>query len=135
MRELRLSGRGPLYAPSPRSDLGEQMVGLALLAWFEDAGAPPNLFSSMMPLLLMIPVFYFLMVAPERKRSREHKAMIDAIKKNDRVVTMSGIYGVVTNPKPGEDTVQLRIDDEREVKITVARSSIARVLGGEKAAN
>jgi preprotein translocase subunit YajC len=111
------------------------MVGFALLAWFEDPAAAPagNMLSMLLPFALMMAAMYFLMIAPERKRSREQKAMLDALKKNDRVVTMSGIHGVVTNPKPGEDTVHLRIDDEHDVKIVVARSSIARVLNGPKA--
>jgi preprotein translocase subunit YajC len=65
---------------------------------------------------------------PQRQQEQKRKAMIDAVKKNDKVITSGGIYGTVTSVDAGSDRVVLRIDDEKGVKVTLARSSVARVL-------
>ena len=57
--------------------------------------------------------------------------MLEAIKKNDRVVTIGGIYGVVTNVLREEDRVTLRIDEANNTKIDVTFNAIGRVLGEE----
>jgi preprotein translocase subunit YajC len=57
--------------------------------------------------------------------------MISALKKNDRVVTAGGMYGVVTNLQRESDEVTLRVDETTNTKIRVTLSSIARVLGDE----
>ncbi len=76
-------------------------------------------------------LFYFLILRPEKRKQAEHKSLLEAIKKNDRVVTIGGIYGVVTNVLRDEDRVTLRIDEANNTKIDVTFSAIARVLGEE----
>lgn len=73
-------------------------------------------------------IFYLLLLRPQRQQEQRRKAMIEAVKKNDKVVTAGGIYGTVTSVDAGSDRVVVRIDDEKGVKVTLARSSIARVI-------
>lgn len=66
-------------------------------------------------------IFYFLLIAPERKRRKQHQAMLDSLKAGDKVVTGGGIYGTVVGVT--DEVVQLRIAPE--VKIEVAKQSVA----------
>ena len=93
-------------------------------AWAQ-AGAPPggDLWS-MLPIVLMFVVLYFIMIRPQMKRAKEHKAMIDALQKGDEVVAAGGIAGSVT--KVGDNYVSVRIADN--VEIRVQRPAIQVVL-------
>ena len=78
---------------------------------------------SLIPFLLIFIIFYFLLIRPQQKRQKEQKALLEALKKGDKVVTASGIWGTVTNL--GKDTVTLQIADTTKIKIQ--RESIARI--------
>lgn len=80
--------------------------------------------TSMLPLVLMFVVLYFVMIRPQMKRQKEHRAMIDALAKGDEVVTTGGLLGKVT--KMGESHVSLEIANNVEVQIQ--RSAVAQVL-------
>lgn len=80
------------------------------------------------PLIL---VFYFLLIRPERKERARRQNMLNAIKKNDRVLTIGGIYGVVTNVHREANEVTLRIDDATNTRIRCTLNAIAQVLGEE----
>jgi len=91
-------------------------------------------------LLILLPIpflFYFMIWLPQQKQEKKRRAMIDAIKKNDKIVTAGGIYGTVVSVDPASDKLVLRIDDDKGVKLTITRSSVMRVLDGtpEKAAD
>jgi preprotein translocase subunit YajC len=89
---------------------------------------------SMLPALMMIMVlFYFLMIRPERRKQASHKALLEGLKKNDRVVTVGGIYGVVMNVQRDADEVVLKIDETNNTKVKVTFGAIARVLSDEPA--
>jgi preprotein translocase subunit YajC len=93
----------------------------------QDAGNATNWTSFL--ILLPIPVlFYFMIFLPQQQQEKKRRAMIDALKKNDRVVTIAGIYGTVISVDPAQDKVVLRIDDDKGVKISMTRASVARVL-------
>jgi preprotein translocase subunit YajC len=81
-----------------------------------------------LPLLAIAAVAYMLLFRPERERMRKHQELLAALKKNDRVVTSSGIYGTVANVEREADRVTLKVDDASNAKITVTLSSIAKVL-------
>jgi len=81
-----------------------------------------------LPLILL---FYFLILRPERRKQADHKSLLAAIKKNDRVVTIGGMYGIVANVQPEADRVTLKIDEATNTKIDVTFSSIARVIAAE----
>lgn len=80
------------------------------------------------PLALIFLLFYFLIMRPERRKQADHKALLESLKKNDRVITIAGIYGVVANVLRDEDRVTLKVDEANNTKIDVTFSSIARVL-------
>ena len=77
-----------------------------------------------LPIILMFAVLYFLMVRPQMKKAKEHKAMIDALSKGDEVVTSGGIAGKIT--KVGDTYVGVEIADN--VEIQVQKPAVAMVL-------
>lgn len=87
---------------------------------------PPGLSSMLWPLVLMGLIFYFIMLRPQNAEKKRRAEMLNAVKKNDRVVTIGGIMGVVQNVK--DDEITLKVDESSNTKITFTRSSIARVV-------
>lgn len=79
---------------------------------------------SMLPLVLMFVVLYFVMIRPQMKKQKEHKAMIDALAKGDEVVTVGGVLGKVT--KLNESNVSLEVADG--VELQLQRSAVVQVL-------
>ncbi|HEY2761793.1 MAG TPA: preprotein translocase subunit YajC [Pirellulales bacterium] len=77
------------------------------------------------PLILL---FYFLILRPERRKQSDHKSLLSQLKKNDRVVTIGGIYGIVANVMPESDRVSLKIDEASNTKIDVTFNAIARII-------
>jgi preprotein translocase subunit YajC len=88
-----------------------------------------NIVQFLTPLLIIGVVFYLLLIRPEKKRAAEHQALLESLKKNDRVITNAGIYGVVANVQKDSDRVTLKVDETTNTKLRVTLSSIARVLG------
>lgn len=86
--------------------------------------SPQSLLGAFWPLLVMIPLFYFLLIRPQSKRNREHRDMLAKIAKGDEVVTSGGLAGKVANL--GENYLTLEIADNVTVK--VQRSAISGVL-------
>ncbi|MCS5702278.1 MAG: preprotein translocase subunit YajC [Acidobacteria bacterium] len=76
---------------------------------------------SFVPLLIMLGIFYFLLIAPMRKRQKQQNQMIEDLKPGDPVLTVGGIYGTIVGIK--DDRLTLRIADQ--VKVNVAKSSIS----------
>ena len=97
----------------------------------QDQGGPSPIFQLMTLFLPLILLFYFLILRPERRKQADHKSLLAALKKNDRVVTIGGIYGIVANVQPEADRVTLKIDEATNTKIDVTFGSIARVLAAE----
>jgi preprotein translocase subunit YajC len=88
--------------------------------------------SLMLPLLIgLVILFYFMIMRPQGKEQARRKAMLAAVKKNDRVVTAGGIYGLVMNVRQDADEVTIKVDEATNTKIRVTLSAIARVLGDE----
>ena len=79
---------------------------------------------SMLPLILMFVVLYFVMIRPQMKRQKEHKSMIDALAKGDEVVTSGGLLGKVS--KMGETFIGLEVAGGVEVQ--VQRSAVVQVM-------
>ncbi len=73
-------------------------------------------------------IFYMLLIRPQRMEQQKRVAMLDAVKKNDRVVTIGGIYGVVANVQRESDEITLRIDENNNTRIRVTFGAIARVI-------
>jgi preprotein translocase subunit YajC len=81
-------------------------------------------------LILMMVVFWIVMSRGQRKEQQKKKEMLAAIQKNDRVITVGGIMGVVVSVKG--DEVVVKVDESSNTKITFARSFIQRVLTDEE---
>lgn len=79
---------------------------------------------SMLPLVLMFVVLYFVMIRPQMKKQKEHRSMIEALAKGDEVVTGGGLLGKVT--KLSESTVSLEVANG--VEIQVQRSAVVQIL-------
>lgn len=96
----------------------------------QGGGGPPTMWIG---LILMIVVFYGLVAWNSRKDKKHRQDMLNAIKKNDRVMTIGGIIGTVVSTNDTE--VTLKVDESANVKITFARGAIQKVLTeGEKPA-
>ena len=93
-------------------------------AWAQAAAPAGGDLMSMLPILLMFIVLYFVMIRPQMKRAKEHKAMVDALQKGDEVVAAGGVLGRVT--KVSENYVTLEIASN--VEIRVQRPAIQVVL-------
>lgn len=76
------------------------------------------------PFLLVGVMFYFMIIRPQQKQQKERKAMLDSLKKGDKVVTVGGIFGELTALK--EDYVTLKVADKVEIKLS--RSGISHVV-------
>lgn len=82
---------------------------------------------SLVPFVLIFVIFYFLLILPQQKRQKQQKTLLETLKKGDKIVTASGIWGTVANL--GKDTVTLQIADNTKIKIQ--REHIARLRGDE----
>ena len=76
-----------------------------------------------MPLIFVFVIFYFLLIRPQQKRQKDHEKLVASIKTGDKIVTSSGIHGIVANVK--EKTLLVKVADN--VKIEFDRSSVAAV--------
>lgn len=77
----------------------------------------------LIPIILIYIIFYFILIRPQKKEQKEHKNMIDNLKKNDEVVTTGGIHGTIVNVK--ENTFVLRVDDN--VKMEINKNAISHL--------
>ena len=94
-------------------------------AWAQAAGATPGGgIESMLLIVLMFGVLYFLMIRPQMKRAKEHKAMIEALQKGDEVVSGGGILGRVTKISEAYVTVEVA----QGVEMVLQRSAVQIVL-------
>ncbi|RNC71378.1 MAG: preprotein translocase subunit YajC [Desulfuromonadales bacterium] len=80
------------------------------------AGGPMAALQGVLPLVFMFAIFYFLLIRPQQKKAKEHRALLDALTKGDQVVTAAGIHGKVTGIDG--DIVSLEIASGVVVKIT-----------------
>ncbi len=90
-----------------------------------------SLWPMVVPMLAIGFLFYFLLIRPQRQEQNKRQAMLASIKKNDRVVTIGGIYGVVTNVQRESDEVTIKVDEATNTKLRVTFSAIARLASDE----
>lgn len=106
-----------------------QTVLLAQAAPAAPAPAPaappqPGLLDMLMPLVFMFVLFYFLLIRPQQKKQKEHEKLIASVKTGDKVVTNSGLHGIVANVK--EKTFILKAAEN--VKLEFDKAAIAAVI-------
>lgn len=88
-------------------------------------GAGGGLITTMAPLVLIFVIFYFLLIRPQQKRAKEHKNMVENLRRGDQVVTAGGMIAKVTKVKEGEE-IEVEIAENTRVKLY--RSTITAVL-------
>lgn len=88
------------------------------------AGGTESSLLSMLPLVLMFVVLYFVMIRPQMKRQKEHKAMIETLAKGDEIITSGGLLGKVS--KLGESYVTLEV--ATGVELQIQRGAVVQVL-------
>ena len=108
------------------------MLGLFSVAYAagEPAGGLGGLlgsFGSFLPIILIFPIFYFLVIMPQQKTRKRHQAMMDSLKKGDKVVTGSGIIGTIASVD--KDTVVLLVAPE--VKLKMMKNAITEIRSEE----
>jgi preprotein translocase subunit YajC len=113
-----------------------------LLAFIQDvlfAQAPaqpvedPYAFLRIMgPMIVIMVLFYFMLIRPQKRKEQELREMVRNVKENDRVVTVGGIYGIVTNVQRDADRVTIRVDEATGTKLKLNMSAIARVLTADE---
>ena len=84
-----------------------------------------GLVSSLLPFLLIILVFYFLILRPQQKRTKERQKLLDSIKKGDKVIISGGIHGLVEGLE--DKTALVKIADNTKVKVD--RTAISAIVG------
>ncbi len=91
--------------------------------------AQPNILESVLPLVVMFATFYFLIMRPQAKRKKEHQELLSKIKRGDRVITASGIFGTIKEVTDAAVTLEVASG----VAIKVLRAQIAGPAAGEGA--
>jgi preprotein translocase subunit YajC len=94
-------------------------------AFAQSAGGDAGGLLSFAPLVLIFAVFYFLLIRPQQKKMKAHKAMIGNVRRNDRIVTGGGILGKITKVV---DEIEVDVEIAPNVIVRVARSTIAEVI-------
>jgi len=84
-----------------------------------------NALIQFLPLILIFVVFYFLLIRPQQRKAKDHKVMLDALRRGDRVVTGGGIIGTVARVDTAEEVT---VDIAEGVRVRVLRSTISSVL-------
>jgi preprotein translocase subunit YajC len=88
------------------------------------AGQGGGGFGAFVPLILMFVIFYFLLIRPQQKKTKEHREMISNLKKGDRIMTSGGIHGRITGL--ADTTLTVEISDKVRVKIN--RGSVSALI-------
>lgn len=88
-------------------------------------GGMESILSSIVPFLLIIVIFYFLILRPQQKRQKERLALLESLKKGDKVITAGGVYGTVEGIE--DKTILVKVADN--VKLKMERSSVSTIIG------
>lgn len=91
----------------------------------QTAGGGGDALIGFVPIILVFAIMYFLIIRPQQKKIREHKEMVEALRRGDQVVTQGGLIGKVTKVK---DEGELEVEIAQGVKVRVVRQTVAQVL-------
>jgi len=93
----------------------------------------PSILASLLPLIILFAIFYFLVILPQQRQAKKHKQMVEELKKGDKkgdkIITTGGIIAEVVKNEP--DFLKVKLNDNVEVKLD--KSAVARKLNDEKA--
>ncbi|MDD5019018.1 MAG: preprotein translocase subunit YajC [Candidatus Omnitrophica bacterium] len=85
--------------------------------------AQAGMMAQLFPLALIFLIFYFILIRPQQKQQKEFKKMLEALKKNDQIVTIGGVHGTIVNIK--DKTLIVRVDDNTRLEID--KSAVSRL--------
>ncbi len=88
------------------------------------SGSAAGGLASFIPLVLMFVIFYFLLIRPQQKKTKEHRDMVSGLKKGDRIITSGGIYGQITSA----DDATLTVEISDKVRIKLNRGNVASIV-------
>jgi len=88
-----------------------------------------NLVSSILPLVVLFAIFYFLVLRPQQTQAKKHKAMLLALKKGDKIITSGGLICEVV--KPEDDFIKVKLNDEGTI-VKISRDYIAKQIDDQK---
>ena len=94
-------------------------------AYAHAAGGGLGGFTSIVPLILIFVIMYFLLIRPQQKKVKQHRAMVGALRRGDQVQTQGGLIGRITKVK---DEGEVEVEIAQGVKVRVVRSTIAHVI-------
>jgi preprotein translocase subunit YajC len=92
------------------------------------AGGEPNALMSMLPIILMFVILYFLMIRPQMKRQKDHKKMVETLSKGDEVILSGGILGKISKVSDSYITLEIAQAGDKAVETIVQRSAVTSVL-------
>lgn len=92
---------------------------------YAQAGDAASAFTSFVPLILIFGIMYFLLIRPQQKKLKEHKAMVEALRRGDQVLTQGGIVGKVTKVM---DDGYAEVEIAEGVKVRIVKSTVAQVM-------
>ncbi|MDC3068023.1 preprotein translocase subunit YajC [Paracoccaceae bacterium] len=84
-----------------------------------------NGLESFIPIILIFVIMYFLLIRPQQKKIKEHKNMVDNLRRGDQVLTQGGIIGKITKVKEGEE---IEVELAKDVKVSIVRTTIVNVM-------
>lgn len=88
-------------------------------------GGGASMVSSLVMMGLIFGIFYFLMIRPQQKKMKEHKAMIEALRRGDQVITQGGLIGKIAKIR---DDAEVEVEIAADVRVRVLRSTIVQVM-------
>jgi preprotein translocase subunit YajC len=108
----------------------ETLVLFAAKAAAPAAGAQPakNPIIDLLPLFAVAALGYILLLRPQRSEEKRRREELSKIKKNDYVVTGAGIFGTVVSVNDETKRIVLRVDDDKNVRLTISKESVARII-------
>ena len=104
------------------------LISDALAQTAPSAQGGEGAWTSIIFMVLIFAVFYFLLIRPQAKRQKEHKAMVDALNKGDEVMTAGGIIGKITEMSDQYVTLQIAAVDGKPVEVAMQRSAVQTLL-------
>ena len=93
-------------------------------AYAQAAAQQPSMIASFIPLILIFLIFYFLLIRPQQKKQKEHKILLDSIKRGDEILSSGGIVGKVLKA----DNEKLTVEISKGVNVSIIRATVADVV-------
>lgn len=95
-----------------------------------DEGGPPS-WMTLVPIAVIFIMMMFFLQQPQKRERLKREAMLKNLKKNDRVITVGGVYGVVTNVQQDTNEITIRVDETNNTRLRITFASVATVLGDD----